>query len=37
MADNYLRLANKRLGILINFDVELIKDGLSRVVNGLAE
>jgi GxxExxY protein len=33
----YLRLANKRLGILINFDVELIKDGISRVVNGLAE
>jgi GxxExxY protein len=33
----YLRLANKRLGILINSDVELIKDGISRVVNGLAE
>ncbi|MGD1156465.1 MAG: GxxExxY protein [Terriglobia bacterium] len=33
----YLRLANKRLGILINFDVELTKDGISRVVNGLAE
>ena len=33
----YLRLANKRLGILINFDVNLIKDGIARVVNGLAE
>jgi GxxExxY protein len=33
----YLRLANMRLGILINFDVELIKDGISRVVNNLAE
>ena len=33
----YLRLANKRLGILINFDVDLIKDGIARVVNGLAE
>jgi GxxExxY protein len=33
----YLRLANKRLGILINFDVDLIKDGVARVVNGLAE
>jgi GxxExxY protein len=33
----YLRLASKRLGILINFDVELIKHGISRVMNGLAE
>jgi GxxExxY protein len=33
----YLRLANKRLGILINFDVDLIKDGVARVVNGLGE
>ena len=33
----YLRLANKRLGLLINFDVDLIKDGIARVVNGLAE
>jgi GxxExxY protein len=33
----YLRLANKRLGILINFDVDLIKDGIARVVNGLVQ
>ncbi len=33
----YLRLADKRLGLLINFDTELIKDGISRVVNHLAE
>lgn len=33
----YLRLANRRLGILINFDVDLIRDGIARVVNGLAE
>jgi GxxExxY protein len=33
----YLRLANKPLGLLINFNVCLIKDGISRVVNGLAE
>ncbi|MGD0900508.1 MAG: GxxExxY protein [Thermoguttaceae bacterium] len=33
----YLRLMNKRLGLLINFDVELIKDGISRVVNGLPD
>ncbi len=33
----YLRLANKRFGILINFDVDLIKDGIARVVNGLTQ
>jgi len=31
----YLRLADKKLGILINFNVELIKDGMRRVVNNL--
>lgn len=31
----YLRLTNKKLGLLINFNVELIKDGVTRVVNGL--
>lgn len=33
----YLRLANKRLGLLINFNVVLIKDGITRIVNGLPE
>jgi len=33
----HLRLAERRLGLLINFNVELIKDGISRVVNGLPE
>ncbi len=33
----YLRLSNKRLGLLINFHVVLIKDGVSRVVNELEE
>ena len=33
----YLRLSNKRLGYLINFGAELIKDGLSRVSNGAAD
>lgn len=33
----YLRLAEKRLGLLINFGEELIKDGVSRVVNGLPD
>ena len=31
----YLRLSDKRLGLLINFGSELIKDGISRVVNNL--
>jgi GxxExxY protein len=31
----YLRLADKKLGLLINFNVELIKNGISRVANGL--
>src|SRR6476646_1952517 len=33
----YLRLADKRLGLLINFQVTLIKDGITRIVNGLEE
>lgn len=33
----HLRLANKRLGLLINFGAELIKDGIWRIVNGLPE
>jgi GxxExxY protein len=33
----YLRLADKRLGLLINFNVTLIKDGITRMVNGLEE
>jgi GxxExxY protein len=33
----YLRLADKRLGLLINFHVALIKDGIARVVNGLED
>ena len=31
----YLRLSDKRLGMLINFGSELIRDGISRVVNNL--
>jgi GxxExxY protein len=33
----YLRLADRRLGLLINFGVELIKNGISRIVNRLEE
>jgi len=31
----YLRLADKRLGLLINFGSALFKDGIFRIVNGL--
>jgi GxxExxY protein len=33
----YLCLMDLRLGLLINFNVGLIKDGIQRVVNGLPE
>lgn len=33
----YLRLADKRLGLLINFNVALIKHGITRIVNALEE
>ena len=33
----YLRLMVKRLGLLINVNVVLIKYGITRVVNGLQE
>ncbi len=32
---SYLRLSNLRLGLIINFHSVLLKDGISRVVNGL--
>ncbi|MGL5832352.1 MAG: GxxExxY protein [Waterburya sp.] len=31
----YLRLTNKRLGLLINFNTDLIKNGITRLVNNL--
>ena len=33
----YLRLADKRLGLLINFNVALIQHGITRIVNRLQE
>ena len=33
----YLRLMDLRLGLLINFNVALIKNGIQRVVNRLAD
>lgn len=32
---SYLRLSEKRLGLLINFNVSRLKHGIRRVVNGL--
>ncbi|NBC58762.1 MAG: GxxExxY protein [Bacteroidetes bacterium] len=31
----YLKLSNKKLGLLINFNNKLLKDGIHRVVNNL--
>ncbi len=33
----YVRLARKRLGLLINFGADRIKDGITRTANGLPE
>ena len=33
----YLRLSDKHLGLIINFHVELLRDGIYRVVNKLQE
>jgi GxxExxY protein len=33
----YLRIADRRLGLLINFGAELIKEGITRIVNNLEE
>jgi len=33
----YLRVADKQLGLLINFGEVMLRDGISRVVNGLQE
>ncbi len=31
---SYLRIANRKLGLLINFNVVLLKDGIRRIING---
>jgi len=33
----HLRLAGKRLGLLINFNVALVKDGITRIANGMPD
>ena len=32
---SYLKLSSRRIGLLINFNVVLIKDGIHRIVNNL--
>ncbi len=31
----YMKLGDYKLGLLINFNVKLLKNGINRVVNGL--
>ena len=33
----YLRVSSLKLGLLINFNKELLKDGIKRVINGIIE
>jgi len=33
----YLRLTNKSLGLLLNFNVNLMKQGISRIANGIED
>ncbi len=33
----YLRLTRRPLGLLLNFNVNLMKEGISRVANGIEE
>ena len=33
----HLRLADKRLGLLINFNVVQIKEGIKRIANGMPD
>ena len=33
----YLKLADKRLGLLLNFGADLMKDGIRRIANGIED
>ena len=33
----YLRLADKPLGLLINFNEPMLKDGITRIINSLSK
>ncbi len=32
--NSYLRLSGLRVGLLINFNMPILKDGIKRVING---
>jgi GxxExxY protein len=34
---SYLKLSGSKVGLLINFNVMMLKDGIKRIVNGLEE
>ena len=34
---SYLRMSKMRLGLLLNFNVQWLRDGIERIVNGLPE
>ena len=34
---SYLRLSDRKVGLLINFNVEVLKEGIQRVVNGFQD
>ena len=34
---SYLRISGKRVGLLINFHVRILKDGLKRIVDEFAD
>ena len=34
---SYLKLSGYQVGLLINFNVKLLKDGVQRIVNGFQE
>ena len=33
----YLKLADKRLGLLLNFGADLMREGIKRIANGMEE
>ena len=33
----YLKLADKRLGLLLNFGADLMKEGIKRIANGMED
>ena len=34
---NYLKVSNKQVGLILNFNVKLLKNGIIRIVNNFKE